>query len=127
MKVVSIHQPAYLPWLGYFHKAMLSDVFVYLDTVQYEKNSFTNRNRILTKQGPIWLTVPVEIKGHTQKKIKDMGIALREAEHLGLSLPGLALAHQLYLSVSACGHDRDGTHALELALAAMSGIDWRAR
>ncbi len=59
--------------------------------------------------------------------IKDMGIALDEAKRLGLSLPGLALAHQLYLSVSALGHGREGTHALELALAAMSGIDWKTR
>ncbi|MFO7904171.1 MAG: NAD(P)-dependent oxidoreductase [Planctomycetota bacterium] len=59
--------------------------------------------------------------------IKDMGIALDEAKRLGISLPGLALAHQLYLSVTALGHGRDGTQALELALAAMSGIDWQAR
>ncbi len=59
--------------------------------------------------------------------IKDMGIALQEAKRLKLSLPGLALAHQLYLSVTALGHGRDGTHALELALAAMSGIDWKQR
>ncbi len=59
--------------------------------------------------------------------VKDMGIALEEAKRLGLSLPGLALAHQLYLSVTALGHGRDGTHALELALAAMSGIDWQSR
>lgn len=59
--------------------------------------------------------------------IKDMGIALAEAKRMGLSLPGLALAHQLYLSLQAQGHGRDGTHALELALARMSGIDWRAR
>src|SRR5579872_314722 len=59
--------------------------------------------------------------------IKDMGIALDEAKRMGLSLPGLALAHQLYLAVKAQGHGRDGTHALELALARLSGIDWRNR
>lgn len=59
--------------------------------------------------------------------IKDMGIALDEAKRLGISLPGLALAQQLYLSVTALGHGRDGTQALELALATMSGIDWQAR
>ena len=59
--------------------------------------------------------------------IKDLGIALDEAKRLGLALPGLALAHQLYLSVSALGHGRDGTQALELALASMSGIDWTGR
>ncbi len=59
--------------------------------------------------------------------IKDMGIALSEAKRMGLCLPGLALAHQLYLSVAACGHAKDGTHALELALARMADIDWIRR
>lgn len=59
--------------------------------------------------------------------IKDMGIALDEARRMGLVLPGLALVHQLYLSVAALGHGRSGTQALELALAAMSGIDWPRR
>lgn len=59
--------------------------------------------------------------------IKDMEIALAESRRMGLALPGLALVHQLYLSLSALGHGRDGTHALELALAAMSNVDWRGR
>lgn len=59
--------------------------------------------------------------------IKDMGIALAEAKKMGLSLPGLALAEQLYLSVKAKGWGRNGTHALLLALAEMSGVDWRSR
>jgi 3-hydroxyisobutyrate dehydrogenase len=59
--------------------------------------------------------------------IKDMGIALDEANRMGLSLPGLALAKQLYVALKAQGHGRDGTHALQLALAGLSGIDWRGR
>ena len=59
--------------------------------------------------------------------IKDMGIALDEAKRMGLSLPGLALSHQLYIALKSQGHGRDGTHALELALARLSGIDWRNR
>ena len=59
--------------------------------------------------------------------IKDMGIALAEARRMGLSLPGLALGEQLYLSVKAKGWGRNGTHALMLALSEMSGIDWRNR
>ena len=57
--------------------------------------------------------------------IKDMGIALDESKRMGLSMPGLALAHQLYLSVKALGHGRDGTHALQLALASLAKIDWK--
>jgi 3-hydroxyisobutyrate dehydrogenase len=59
--------------------------------------------------------------------IKDMGIALEESKRMGLSMPGLALAHQLYLALQAQGHGRDGTQALHLALAAMSEIDWQNR
>jgi 3-hydroxyisobutyrate dehydrogenase len=59
--------------------------------------------------------------------IKDMGIALGEARRMGLSLPGLALAHQLYVAVKAQGYGRNGTHALELVLAQLSGVNWRER
>ncbi len=59
--------------------------------------------------------------------IKDMGIALDEARRMDLSLPGLALAQQLYLALRAQGYGRKGTHALQLALASLSNIDWRSR
>jgi 3-hydroxyisobutyrate dehydrogenase len=59
--------------------------------------------------------------------VKDMGIALAESKRMGLSMPGLALAHQLYLSLTALEHGRDGTQALMLALASMSNIDWKNR
>jgi 3-hydroxyisobutyrate dehydrogenase len=59
--------------------------------------------------------------------IKDMGIALAEARRMGLALPGLALAHQLYVAVKAQGYGRNGTHALELALAQLSGVNWKER
>jgi 3-hydroxyisobutyrate dehydrogenase len=55
--------------------------------------------------------------------IKDMGIALDESRRMGLSLPGLALANQLYLAVQAQGYCRKGTHALMLALEHLSGIN----
>ena len=58
--------------------------------------------------------------------IKDMGIALDESKRLGICLPGLALAHQLYLALAAQGHSRDGTQALQLALAKLAGFDWKA-
>jgi 3-hydroxyisobutyrate dehydrogenase len=59
--------------------------------------------------------------------VKDMGIALDEAKRMGLALPGLALSHQLYIALQAQGHGRAGTHALQLALASLSGIDWKNR
>jgi 3-hydroxyisobutyrate dehydrogenase len=59
--------------------------------------------------------------------IKDMGIALAESKRMDLCLPGLALAQQLYLVVKAQGFGRNGTHALQLALAQIAGIDWKNR
>ena len=59
--------------------------------------------------------------------IKDMGIALEESRRMGLCLPGLALANQLYLAVQAQGMGRNGTHALHLALAKLAGVDWKNR
>ena len=56
--------------------------------------------------------------------IKDMRIALDEAAAMNLSLPGLALAHQLYQAVVAQGHAKDGTQALLLALAQLNQVEW---
>jgi len=57
--IVSIHQPAYLPWLGYLHRIAVSDLHIVLDHVQFEKNSFINRNKVRTQTGWCWLTVPL--------------------------------------------------------------------
>jgi 3-hydroxyisobutyrate dehydrogenase len=59
--------------------------------------------------------------------IKDMGIALEESRRMGISLPGLALAQQLYIALAAQGHAKSGTHSLMLALAKLSNIDWEHR
>ena len=59
---VSIHQPNYLPWIGYFNKIVRSDTFVIFDDVQFpvgKKGFFGNRNKIKTNNGELWLTVPV--------------------------------------------------------------------
>ena len=70
--ILSIHQPAFLPWLGYFDKIVSSDIFIFLDNVQFEKNSFTNRNFIKSSNGPLLLTLPVLHKGHMNKKINEI-------------------------------------------------------
>ena len=59
-KVISILQPVYLPWMGYFEQMAYVDEFIFMDDVQYTRHDWRNRNRIKTANGPIWLTVPVK-------------------------------------------------------------------
>jgi hypothetical protein len=60
----AILQPSYIPWRGYFHQIQKADVFVFYDDVQYDADGWRNRNRIKTRNGSIWLTIPVKHKGH---------------------------------------------------------------
>jgi len=70
--IISIHQPHYLPWLGYIDKIDRADTFVILDNVQYKKNDWINRNKIKTARGSQWLTVPVTY--HHPEKINQVTI-----------------------------------------------------
>ena len=65
-------QPSYLPWMGYFDLIDQSDLFVFLDNVQFDNRSWQQRNRIKTSQGPRWLTVPVYQR--SKQKILDVQI-----------------------------------------------------
>lgn len=76
--IVSIHQPNFVPWIGYFYKIYKSDLFVILDNVQFTKNGFTNRNRIKTPQGENWLTLPVIQSGKFGQDITDCVIFHKE-------------------------------------------------
>lgn len=69
----SIHQPNFIPYLGFFNKFKNSDVFVLYDTAQYSKNDYHNRNSIKTSNGVVWLTIPVSVK--LGDSIKDVLIA----------------------------------------------------
>ena len=60
--IVAIHQPQYLPWLGYFDKIERCDIFVLLDDVQYKKNEWQNRNKIRAARRWQWITVPVRYR-----------------------------------------------------------------
>lgn len=75
-RVVAIHQPEFLPWLGFLDKLRQCDTFVLLDHVQFEKNYFQNRNRIRTvsPRGWSWVTVPVLTKGRSDQPICDVEI-----------------------------------------------------
>ena len=82
---LSIHQPNYLPWLGFFDKIKRSDIFVIFDNVQYPrgKNHFGNRNKIKIPNKDKWLTVPVagksEIKNFNDDLFNDFSMAFKTA------------------------------------------------
>lgn len=76
---ITIHQPAFIPWLGLMSKIQQSDFYVCLDHVQYSKNSFDNRNKVMANKKEKWLTIPIETKGKfknnplNEAKVADMG------------------------------------------------------
>jgi len=108
--------------LLYGHRAGLD-----LETVMKSVSTGAAGSWSLANLGPRIMVNNFDPGFFVEHFIKDMGIALAESRRMGLSMPGLALAEQLYQSVKAKGWGRNGTHALMLALAEMSGIDWRKR
>ena len=108
--------------LLYAHKAGLDAERVLQSVASGAAGSWS-----LSNYGPRILAGNFEPGFFVEHFLKDMAIALDEARRMQLALPGLALAAQLYQSVQALGYGRKGTQALELALAAMSGVDWQKR
>ena len=105
--------------LLYGHKAGLD-----LETVMKSVSTGAAGSWSLSNLGPRIMANKFDPGFFVEHFIKDMGIALAESRRMGLSMPGLALAEQLYQSVKAKGWGKNGTHALMLALAEMSGVDW---
>lgn len=108
--------------LLYAHRAGLD-----LETVMRSVTSGAANSWSLSNLGPRIIQNNFDPGFFVEHFIKDMGIALEEARRMRLSLPGLALAHQLYVAVQALGHGRQGTHALQLALATLANLDWVRR
>ena len=73
--IITIHQPEHLPWLGFFNKLSKAEVFVILDSVQFEKNYFQNRNKIMVAGNAQWLGIPVMNQGHMSGSIATTQIA----------------------------------------------------
>jgi hypothetical protein len=124
---VAIHQPHYLPWLGYLAKWAAADVFVFLDTVQYEKNGWQNRNRIRTASGAHWLTVPVH--AHLGTPITEVAVDTTQpwrARHLR------AIEHA-YARAAHLATYHDSLRALldvewaQLARLAVASAEWLAK
>ena len=124
---VAIHQPHYLPWLGYLAKWAAADVFVFLDTVQFEKNGWQNRNRIRTAAGAHWLTVPVH--AHLGTPIAEVAVDSTQpwrARHL-------RAIEQAYARAAHLAAHHDSLRAFldiewtELARLAVASAEWLAR
>ncbi|MBY0227656.1 MAG: NAD(P)-dependent oxidoreductase [Gemmataceae bacterium] len=115
--LISSNMVAVCEALLYGHKAGLD-----LETVFKSVTVGAAGSKALEVLGPRMLKRDFEPGFYVEHFIKDMGIALAEAERMNLSLPGLGLAKQLYEAVRAQGYGRKGTQALLLALEAMSGV-----
>ncbi|MBI4726212.1 WbqC family protein [candidate division TA06 bacterium] len=84
--IIAAHQPNYLPWAGYFYKMVRCDVFVFMDSVQYSRTSYTARCSIKQNDGNAsWLSVPVLKKGRYFQNVSEVIIDNQrpwQAEHL---------------------------------------------
>lgn len=78
MKKVAILQSNYIPWKGYFDLIASVDEFILYDDMQYTRRDWRNRNQIKTPQGPVWLTVPVRVKGKYHQTIRETEIDGRD-------------------------------------------------
>jgi WbqC-like protein family len=71
---VAILQSNYIPWKGYFDVINMVDEFILFDSAQYTRRDWRNRNRIKTRTGPAWLTIPVVVKGRYLQAIQETEI-----------------------------------------------------
>lgn len=112
--IISVHQPHFLPWIGYVNKIINSDVFVILDTVQFRKNYFQNRVLIKNQDGtPLWLSVPVK-KAKLETYISEIEIsdknwknkATKTLESLYSQTPYFSELYPSLFEILSSGFDR---------------------
>ena len=103
-----IIQPCFFPWRGQFDLMSRADVVVFLDTVQYVRHGWYNRNRIVTAQGEQWITVPVQSTGSLATPIREV----RVAEQRDWRRKLLATLDQAYARHPHYADYRDALHAL---------------
>ena len=92
--IVAGHQPNYLPYLGFFDKMRRADIFIIEDNVQFERQGFTSRNKVMTADGVRWLTVPIE---HANKPL-----LINEVKVANNAEPSWERKHWLTLKHSYC-------------------------
>lgn len=76
-RVVAIHQPNFLPWLGFFDKLARADVFVLLDDVQFPRTGAgtpVNRVKMMVASRPRWITAPIVRSGSATRQIRQVRI-----------------------------------------------------
>ena len=76
-RTVAIVQSSFVPWKGYFDLVNLADEVILLDHVQFTRRDWRNRNRIKTREGPRWLTIPVQVKGRYEQRIDETRVSDR--------------------------------------------------
>lgn len=97
-KTIAILQSSYIPWKGYFDIVNVVDEFVLYDDAQYTHRDWRNRNRVKSPRGPLWLTVPVRVKGRFGQTIRETEVAnpswgadhWRSIQHVYARAPHLA-------------------------------------
>ena len=72
--ITTIHQPDFMPWIGYFDKIKSSELLIYLDDVQFSRRGWTHRDKIKVLDKFVWLTVPIEKKNNYHQSIKELKI-----------------------------------------------------
>lgn len=131
MKCV-ILQPSYIPWRGYFDQIRQADIFIFYDDVKYDKNGWRNRNRIKTRDGAQWLTIPVLTKGIEENHTPIHDVQINWAQNwnrkhwnaLQLSY-SKAPFFQHYQDVLAPFYERHDTHLADFTIdltIAISGL-----
>ena len=112
--IVSIHQPNYLPWGGYFFKIINSDLFIFLDDVQFSKNSFINRTKVTHNNEYTWLSIP--IKFNLGESILQVKLAQEDWQLRHLS----KIQNMNYVMLSSCC----GRHVVLVTIVVVIFVFW---
>ena len=120
---VAIHQPEHMPWLGFFHKINMADIYVVFDNVQYRRRYFQNRNKIRTKEGWQWVIVPLEKENRNELLIKNAKLFAEDLEWKGKNLRSIyhnyskAKYFKCFWDEFESIYNKDYSHLLDLNLA----------